>query len=370
MAIDYNILLRTGPNPIAVAQNQLLSGLQLQQGLQQAQREQQLAPLRQQLLEQQVQQGVAQAGALDRQNRMQASLYGMQRMRDIDSPEERFRQALDIDNEVKGLYGVSMFDDDGPNISEMSDQFLDRGIQRIRGMQGEGLSEFQRRNLATQERRLDLEEQRVAQADIRESRQQEALDAQLNEAVQEALARSKQRGSGIGKAEAQQISTAPKSISQSNSTIALIDDILAHPGLKGATGFEGAINPANFIPGTDEYDFALKLEQLQGKAFLQAFETLKGGGQITQIEGDKATAAIEQLSRKQSTQQFIDSLNGLRSTAIKGRTNAQNVMRKFDLIEDGIEDARQIQSPEEIQTRQERPQGQEIAPGIKFLGFE
>ncbi len=39
-------------------------------------------------------------------------------------------------------------------------------------------------------------------------------------------------------------------------------------------------------------DFNAMLDQVQGGAFLQAFESLKGGGQITQIEGEKATQAI------------------------------------------------------------------------------
>ena len=38
-----------------------------------------------------------------------------------------------------------------------------------------------------------------------------------------------------------------------------------------------------------------RLKQLQGRAFLQAFESLKGGGAITEIEGAKATDALSRL---------------------------------------------------------------------------
>jgi hypothetical protein len=46
------------------------------------------------------------------------------------------------------------------------------------------------------------------------------------------------------------------------------------------------------------------LNQIGGKQFLEAFESLKGGGQITQIEGDKATQAIARMSRAQTEPEF------------------------------------------------------------------
>ena len=41
-----------------------------------------------------------------------------------------------------------------------------------------------------------------------------------------------------------------------------------------------------------------KMNQINGAAFLQAFESLKGGGQITEIEGLKATQAISRLTER------------------------------------------------------------------------
>jgi hypothetical protein len=38
---------------------------------------------------------------------------------------------------------------------------------------------------------------------------------------------------------------------------------------------------------------------------LQAFESLKGGGQITQIEGEKATSALNRMNTAQSEVEFI-----------------------------------------------------------------
>jgi hypothetical protein len=55
-------------------------------------------------------------------------------------------------------------------------------------------------------------------------------------------------------------------------------------------------------------DLKVKVEQIAGVAFLQAFETLKGAGAITQVEGEKATQAIARLSRTQSPEAFKASL--------------------------------------------------------------
>ena len=42
------------------------------------------------------------------------------------------------------------------------------------------------------------------------------------------------------------------------------------------------------IPGSDHTRFGARVAQLEGQAFLQAFESLKGAGQISEIEGEKA----------------------------------------------------------------------------------
>ena len=95
--------------------------------------------------------------------------------------------------------------------------------------------------------------------------------------------------------------------------IAVIDKALSHPGRATSTGLSGSMDPRNYIPGTDAADFRSVLDQIGGSAFLQAFESLKGGGQITEIEGKKATDAIARLSRAQSDAEFVQSLNDLRA---------------------------------------------------------
>jgi hypothetical protein len=100
-------------------------------------------------------------------------------------------------------------------------------------------------------------------------------------------------------------------------TTGLIDNLLQHPALKQGTGGTGVL--LNRIPGTPTYDFGQRVEQLQGRAFLQAFESLKGGGQITEVEGKKATQAIARLSTAQSEPAFREALTELRDITAAAR---------------------------------------------------
>jgi hypothetical protein len=100
--------------------------------------------------------------------------------------------------------------------------------------------------------------------------------------------------------------------------IAVIDKALSHPGRTTATGLSGTIDPRNYVSGTNARDFQVVLDQLGGAAFLQAFESLKGGGQITEVEGKKATDAMARLNRAQSDGEFELALRELREIMTAG----------------------------------------------------
>lgn len=102
----------------------------------------------------------------------------------------------------------------------------------------------------------------------------------------------------------------------------LIDMALSHPGRAAGTGLSSVADPRNFIPGTDAKNFGVVVDQLKGRAFLQAFESLKGGGQITEVEGRKATEAIARLSTAQSDDEFVTSLKDLRDVVAAGYKRA------------------------------------------------
>ena len=90
-----------------------------------------------------------------------------------------------------------------------------------------------------------------------------------------------------------------------------IDDLLKSEGLDAIVGPVDQYRPS-WTLGKSGRDALARLEQLQGGAFLQAFSTLKGGGAITEVEGQKAEKAIARMQRSQSEDDFKSALKDFR----------------------------------------------------------
>jgi hypothetical protein len=126
-----------------------------------------------------------------------------------------------------------------------------------------------------------------------------------------------------GKADAKFEANAPQAIATAKVALTKIDELLASPGLSSAVGMGGIETLgipgiAKFIPGTDAADFKARLDEVLGGAFMEAFNTLKGGGQITEKEGEKATAAITRMSTSQSEKEFIKAAKDFQAVIKEG----------------------------------------------------
>ena len=124
-----------------------------------------------------------------------------------------------------------------------------------------------------------------------------------------------------GETRGTKIAEAPKTIAEAEQTIRLIDSALKHPGLAGATGVSGLLNPV-MVRG-DRKDFLVLVDQLRGGAFLQAYQSLKGGGQITEVEGKKAEQAQARLDTAQSDEAYITALNEMRKLLLERKAKAE-----------------------------------------------
>jgi hypothetical protein len=102
--------------------------------------------------------------------------------------------------------------------------------------------------------------------------------------------------------------------------------IVPKGGRRPHSGFEGVVGLGfpgmRFVPGSPEADFDKKFKHVLGKAFLKAFNDLRGGGAITEKEGDKATEAITRLSRFSSEIEFIRAARELEALLAKGEQRA------------------------------------------------
>jgi len=61
-----------------------------------------------------------------------------------------------------------------------------------------------------------------------------------------------------------------------------------------------------------------RIDKLAGQSFLQAREMLRGGGQITDFEGQRAEAAMARLNRAQSVADFKAALNEFNDAVAEG----------------------------------------------------
>jgi hypothetical protein len=115
------------------------------------------------------------------------------------------------------------------------------------------------------------------------------------------------------------LSGAESSVATADEIIRDIDAVIADPNLERATGW-GSYLPVD-IPGFNA-ETRSRLNKLEGQAFLGAIDRLKGTGQITEIEGQKATQAIARLNAAQSADEFRTALREFRSVVDAGRRRA------------------------------------------------
>lgn len=135
--------------------------------------------------------------------------------------------------------------------------------------------------------------------------------------------RMRSEGRVVGETSGKNLANLPKVEQQASAMLATLDRLQKHPAFSTAVGIEGNIPEALIPAGTQTAGFISLLKQIQGQAFLQAFESLKGGGQITEIEGKKATEAITRLSRNLSEDEFKQAVDEIREVIQAGLKRAR-----------------------------------------------
>ena len=88
----------------------------------------------------------------------------------------------------------------------------------------------------------------------------------------------------------------PKTEKATAATLQVIDDVLGHKGFTDVIGVPNILTGIYSPPGTDARDFKQKYEQLKGKAFMEAYNGLRGTGSISEAEGMRAETAIAALN--------------------------------------------------------------------------
>lgn len=201
-------------------------------------------------------------------------------------------------------------------------QLLANGSTRVTDPDGRELTGAERRKAIQEANQYGAQ----LQADRAGARTDATLDSRIERGGDARFAESlgQGRGKNVADAEARQelaASEAPNLIAQADDSIRLIDELLAHPGRDIATGSTAWV-PA--VPGTKQADFINRFDQIKGQAFLAAFESLKGGGAITEVEGRAATQAINRLNRATTKGEFDAAAADLKGVLERAKAKAKN----------------------------------------------
>lgn len=119
----------------------------------------------------------------------------------------------------------------------------------------------------------------------------------------------------------------PKAQADAKLVTDTIDKALApHPGKALSVGSIFRDVPA--IPGSKTADYRAILGQLNSQTFLEAYNSLKGGGAISNYEDKRASAAKARLDTSQSVEAFDDALREYREIVQHGVERMQGLAGK------------------------------------------
>jgi hypothetical protein len=185
------------------------------------------------------------------------------------------------------------------------------------------------KRIAQEGQRIGLEGRRVAVME-------EENRLKKDPVFQQTMAAAKATGEAIAKGEVAAKQALPGVIANAQEAVNLVDQMIGKQEVRDAKtgkviqsaasahpGFENAVGTTwkpgfRFIPGTDAADFQALFEQVKGSAFLEAFNTLKGAGAISEKEGEKATAARTRMSTAQSESEFVKAAREYQDVIRKG----------------------------------------------------
>lgn len=206
----------------------------------------------------------------------------------------------------------------------------------------EKMNEYQKSTIALREKELAAQQARQAQdnsyytytgtpnglvrLDSRGGPPVLVTDAQGNSIIKSAddpalqgrLTDAKASGKIVAEAKA----NLPKVESAAKYVKGYVKSVLNHEGRPWSTGL---MSLAPTVRGTRQADFRKRMEQINGASFLSAFESLRGGGQITQIEGEKATTAINRMSAATNDDEFNAAAKDFLDVVDSGVKNAKDL---------------------------------------------
>lgn len=139
---------------------------------------------------------------------------------------------------------------------------------------------------------------------------------------------AKAGGAAGAKADVANTNAMPAIVDNANFMSSTIDKFLSHPGRPALYGWQGIGGLRAKVPESEAADAKGVLDEITGQTFLQAYGALRGGGQITEIEGQKATDAISRLKNTaMSDEKAVEAAKELKAIVDIGRQRALNLAK-------------------------------------------
>ncbi|MEP7454306.1 hypothetical protein [Phyllobacterium sp. SB3] len=149
--------------------------------------------------------------------------------------------------------------------------------------------------------------------------QWEEVDVPGNVQTPEDQERLKRQGGAYGKEQGESLIGFDKVNSDTSAALGELNVLEQHPGLDGSTGlFQGMASMRDISLTPEGRDFLSRVDKVVNGSFLTAFNSLRGGGQITEAEGSKATGALQRLQDfRLSPSDWVQALNEYKTEIIR-----------------------------------------------------
>jgi hypothetical protein len=222
------------------------------------------------------------------------------------------------------------------NLIEESKLGSDKFAQLVKDRAGQLITvRGQDKQAQTTRRGQDIQAQTTRRGqDITEKRERDLTLAE-NQAA------AKARGKVIAENKVEAERALPGAIATAEQTLTLIDEMIGDARVskdgkkwevpkggrdpaEGFTNYVGAGVPGmRFLEGSDAASYERRQLQIEGKTFLEAYESLRGGGAITVIEGAKGEQAISRMNKAQNEVEYIKAARELQEIVRKGVERAR-----------------------------------------------
>jgi hypothetical protein len=236
---------------------------------------------------------------------------------------ERINQAAQQPNALQNLIEESKLGSD-----KFAQLVKDRAGQQIT-VRGQNIQ------AQTTRRGQDIQAQTTRRAQDITDRRERDLTLAENQAA------AKARGKVIAENKVEAERALPGAIATAEQTLTLIDEMIGDARVskdgkkwevpkggrdpaEGFTDYVGLGFPGErFLEGSDAASYERRQLQIEGKTFLEAFESLRGGGAITEVEGAKGQQAISRMNKAQSEVEYVKAARELQEVVRKGVERAR-----------------------------------------------